>query len=107
MLLNLNPSLMKRISMLLSVLALVFAFSIATVSAQNAPKSKTTSEKVVSAKSDKAAPAAEKKDVKGSCSHDGAKANCSGSCSHDKAKSCCSKGESKETAKPVPAPDKK
>ncbi|KAF0197086.1 MAG: hypothetical protein FD166_2045 [Bacteroidetes bacterium] len=100
---------MKRISMILSVLALVFAFTIASVSAQNAPKSKTSSEKVVSEKSDKAACTTDKKDGKScakTCSDDKAKAGCASTCTGDKAKSCCSKGHT-EGAKPVPASDKK
>lgn len=101
---------MKRISMILSVMALVFAFTIATVSAQNAHKAKTTTEKVVSEKSDKAACTTDKKDGK-ACSSlktEGAKAGCATPCSGEKAKACCSKGTSSaDAAKPVPASDKK
>lgn len=100
---------MKRISMILSVMALVFAFTIATVSAQNAPKAKTTTEKVVSEKSDKADVTTSNKDVKAGCSPktDGAKAGCTTPCSSEKAKACCSKGAHSDAAKPVPASDKK
>ncbi len=100
---------MKRISMIFSVMALVFAFTLASVSAQNAPKAKTTTEKVATEKSDKAACATDSKEAKANCSTktDGAKAGCATPCSGEKAKSCCSKGASTEAAKPVPASDKK
>lgn len=100
---------MKRISMLFSVMALVFAFTIATVSAQNAPTAKTTTEKVATEKSDKTGCATDKKDAKAACSTktDGAKSGCATPCSGEKAKACCSKGTSTEAAKPVPASDKK
>jgi hypothetical protein len=101
---------MKRISMILSVMALLFAFTFASVSAQNAPAAKTSSEKVVSEKSDKAGCATDKKDGKScakTCTDDKAKAGCATKCSGDKAKSCCSKGSHTDAAKPVPASDKK
>jgi hypothetical protein len=100
---------MKRISMIVSVLALLFAFTTATVSAQNAPKAKTTTEKVATEKSDKAGCAADNKDAKTNCSTktDGAKTGCATPCTGEKAKACCSKGAHTEAAKPVPAPDKK
>ena len=95
--------------MILSVMALLFAFTVASVSAQNAPKTKTSSEKVVSAKTDQAAPAVEKKAMKAGCStpcpSDKAK-SCATPCA-GATKSCCSKGAKTDAAKPVPASDKK
>jgi hypothetical protein len=102
---------MKRISMILSVMALVFAFTIATVSAQNAPKAKTSTEKVVTEKSDNAASTTDKKDGKACCTSakaDAPKTGCATPCSSEKAKACCSKGTSSaDAAKPVPASDTK
>jgi len=98
---------MKRLLMIVSVLALVFAFTAASVSAQNAPKAKTSTQKVVTEKSATAAPAVDKKDAKAGCSHDGEKMGCAKTCSGEKAKSCCSKGTATPSAKPVPAPDNK
>jgi len=57
---------MKKFAILFSVVALTFAFAVSTVNAQNAPAKKST-EKVVTAKSDAAALAVEKKDAKGCC----------------------------------------
>jgi len=102
---KLKLSLMKRIGMILSVMALLFAFTVATVSAQNAPTTKTTTQKVVTEKSDKA-PATDAKSCAKTCSGDKAKA-CDKPCSGEKAKSCCSKGAKADAAKPVPASDKK
>ncbi len=95
--------------MIFSVLAIVFAFTVASVSAQNAPKAKTTTEKVATEKSDKTDCATDKKDAKAGCSTktEGAKTGCATPCSGDKAKACCSKGAHTEAAKPVPASDKK
>lgn len=101
---------MKRVSMILSVMAIVFAFTIASVSAQNAPttKTKASTEKVSTDKADKAGCATDTKDAKAGCATktDAAKSGCATPCSGDKAKACCSKGTA-ESAKPVPAPNKK
>lgn len=102
---------MKRIGMILSVMALVFAFTVATVSAQNAPTTKTSTEKV-SAKSDVATPSVEKSDAKTGCAPAKtgcapAKTGCASTCTGAQAKSCCSKDAKAEGAKPVPASDKK
>ncbi|NTW25184.1 MAG: hypothetical protein HGA37_10810 [Lentimicrobium sp.] len=99
---------MKRISMILSVMAIVFAFTIASVSAQNAPTTKTSTEKVSTEKADKAGCATDTKDAKAGCATktDAAKSGCATPCSGEKAKACCNKGTA-ESAKPVPAPDKK
>jgi hypothetical protein len=99
---------MKKFAILFSVVALTFAFALSTVNAQNAPAKKST-EKVVSAKSDAAAPAVEKKDAKGCCTSaktTEAKAGCATPCSSEKAKACCS-GDKAKAAKPVPAPESK
>ena len=96
-------------------MAIVFAFTVASVSAQNAPTTKTSTEKVVKTSTDNAAPAVSSKDAKAPCSTkapcsskaDGAKAGCAKTCSGDKAKACCSKDGKKSEAKPVPAPDNK
>jgi len=99
---------MKRNGMILSVMALVFAFSVATVSAQNAPKAKTSTQKVVTEKSDKDAPAV---GTKGGKACTGEKKSCATPCSADKAKSCatpCSGDKAKSSeSTPVPASDKK
>lgn len=99
---------MKRISMILSVMAIVFAFTIASVSAQNAPTTKTSTEKVATEKADKTDCATDKKDAKAGCATkaDAAKSGCATPCSGEKAKACCNKGTA-ESAKPVPASDKK
>lgn len=94
---------MKRISMILSVMAIVFAFTVASVSAQNAPTTKASTEKVSTSKTNKAAVTTDSKDAKAGCA---TKSGCSTSCSGEKAKTCCNKGTA-ESAKPVPASDKK
>lgn len=105
---------MKKIAMVLSVVALVFAYSSTTVSAQNAPKTKT--EKVAVSKTTtatdaqktQATPATNKAKAgcAATCIGDKAKAGCAATCTGDKAKSGCCSGH-KAAATPVPASDKK
>ena len=102
---------MKKFAILFSAIALVFAFSISSVDAQNAPSKKKT-EKAVSAKST-AAPAADAKAAKSDCAtpctdkaKTTAKSDCATPCS-DKAKSACCDKKTTAAAKPVPAPDTK
>lgn len=93
--------------MVLTVMALFFAFTIVSVSAQNAPKEKKKTEKTATEKSDKAS--TDSKDAKSGCESksDAHKSGCATPCSGEKAKSCCSKGAHSDAAKPVPAPEKK
>lgn len=99
---------MKKFAMIFSVVALIFAYSAATVTAQNAPvKAKTekvSDSKTVKSADGKTAGCTDK--AKADCtSGDKAKAGCATPCSSAQAKSgCCS---SKAAAKPVPAPEKK
>lgn len=102
---------MKKFAILFSAIALVFAFSITSVDAQNVPSKKTT-EKAVSAKSTDA-PAADAKAAKSDCAtpctdkaKTTAKSDCATPCS-DKAKSACCDKKTTASAKPVPAPDTK
>ena len=93
--------------MILSVMAIVFAFTIAGVSAQNAPTTKTSTEKVATEKANKTDCATDKKDAKVGCATKAdAKSGCATPCSGEKAKACCNKGTA-QSAKPVPASDKK
>ncbi|MDD3743490.1 MAG: hypothetical protein PHX54_07720, partial [Lentimicrobiaceae bacterium] len=90
---------MKKFALLFSAIAMVFAFSVSSVNAQNVPGKKST-EKTVTAKSATAAPAVQEKDTKGDCgtstatkSKSTAKSDCSTPCT-DQAKSsssCCDK----------------
>lgn len=99
---------MKRIAMIISTVALVFAFTATSVSAQNAPaKNNTKTEKVDAAKPCCAAPATT---AAAPACGDKAKAACATPCTGDKAQAaaapgCCS--GAKADAKPVPAPKKK
>lgn len=93
--------------MIISAVALVFAFSTTSVSAQNAPaKNNAKTEKVDAAKPCCAAPAAAS--ATPACG-DKAKAACATPCTGDKAQAsapaCCS--GAKAAAKPVPAPKAK
>lgn len=99
---------MKKIAVLFSAIALMFAFSATTVVAQNVPTKKTT-EKTITAKSSSATPATVKKadcsdKAKADCGDKAAvKSDCAKTCGEAKAKSCCS-GTKTAAAKPVPAP---
>lgn len=99
---------MKKLAILFSVIALVFAVS--TLSAQNAPDKKPT-KKAATEKTVTSAPAVEKSHVKGDCGGEKAAAaakssDCATPCTDSKAKSGCCDDKAK-AAKPVPAPDKK
>lgn len=97
---------MKKIAIIFSVVAFIFAFTTSSVSAQKAPE-KAKTEKV----SDSKAPAT---DAKAGCS-DKAKAECGDKAKAecgDKAKAGCASAKagccgSKAAATPVPAPEKK
>lgn len=91
---------MKKIAMIFSVAALIFAFSTTQVSAQKAPK-KAKTEKVADTKDVKHEGCTEK--AKADCpSHTGDKAGCTTPCpSGQKTPGCCA---GKAAAKPVPAP---
>ncbi|MDY0344815.1 MAG: hypothetical protein RBR28_14670 [Lentimicrobium sp.] len=102
---------MKKFALLFSAIALVFAFSVTSVDAQNVPGKKST-EKAISAKSATAAPAVQAKEAKGDCAtpctdkaKTAAKTDCATPCT-DKAKSACCDKKASASAKPVPAPDK-
>lgn len=97
---------MKKIALVISLFAIIFAFTVNTVSAQKvttAEKSKT--EKSCCAKSDTKT-AACASDVKAGCAKSGtsgeAKSGCAKTCSKAEAKSCCNKGEVKAGEVPVP-----
>jgi hypothetical protein len=99
---------MKKIAMIFSVVALIFAYSTTTVSAQKAPD-KAKTEKVSDTKTPKttdAKAAGCTHEAKAGCaSDDKAKAGCATPCTSGEKKSgCCS---SKAAATPVPAPEKK
>lgn len=79
--------------MIVSVVAITFAFTTAPVAAQNAPVKAKTEQTQKAEKKDK------KQDAKAGCT-DKQKAECSSA----KAGGCCS---GKTAAKPVPAPEKK
>ncbi|MBV2245852.1 MAG: hypothetical protein KUL83_01705 [Lentimicrobium sp.] len=102
---------MKKFALLFSAIALVFAFSVTSVDAQNVPGKKST-EKAISAKSATEAPAAQAKESKGDCApgtdkaKTSAKSDCATPCA-DKAKSACCDKKASASAKPVPAPDTK
>lgn len=100
---------MKKFALLFSAIALVFAFSVTSVDAQNVPGKKST-EKAISAKSTTATPAKEaKSDCATPCTDKAkttAKSDCATPCT-DKAKSACGDKKASASAKPVPAPDTK
>ena len=104
---------MKKFAVLFSAIALIFAFSATTVVAQNAP-TKEKKEKVITAKSQAATPAATKDagcvdKTKASakatdCSDKpAAKSDCATKCGEAKAKDCGT-ATKEATARPVPAP---
>lgn len=84
---------MKKTAIFVSVIALAFAFTLSTASAQKAPSKKAETKKEAAA-------------TKTDCTDKPAakKADCATPCSSEKAKSCCS---GKTAAKPVPAPESK
>lgn len=96
---------MKKIAMILSVTALIFAFSTTSVSAQKAPK-KAKTEKVADTKEVKHEGCTDK--AKANCTSatsDKAKAGCTTPCpSASKSASGCCSGKA-TAAKPVPAPE--
>lgn len=106
---------MKKIAMIFSVAALIFAYSTVTVSAQKAPE-KAKTEKVSDSKTPKAdVKATACPSAKAGCTGDKAKAGCDkasagcdkakAGCTGDKAKAgCCG---AKAAATPVPAPTEK
>ena len=108
---------MKKFAVLFSAIALIFAFSVTSVEAQNVP-TKVKKEKVVSAKSQTATKAVAKDagccddkaktTVKAAdCSDKAAvKSDCATTCGEAKAKDCGTATKA-STAKPVPAPAKK
>jgi hypothetical protein len=98
---------MKKIAFVISMIAIVLAFTVNSASAQKATDNqKATTEKVTKASDTKTtttAPAEcpHHKEAKAGCAKEGEKANCSKTCS--KAKSgCCKKGEAKKEEAPVP-----
>lgn len=99
---------MKKFAMIFSVVALIFAYSTTTVSAQKAPE-KAKTEKVSDTKTTKATDAKTAgcaHEAKAGCaSGDKAKAGCATPCTAGEKKSGCCSGHA--TAKPVPAPEKK
>ncbi len=105
---------MKKFAVLFSAIALIFAFSATSVEAQNVP-SKVKKEKVVTARSQAATPAATKdagccdkakttEKAAADCSDKAAaKSDCATKCGEAKAKDCGT-ATKEATARPVPAP---
>jgi hypothetical protein len=113
---------MKKVALVISLFALIFAFTVSTVSAQkvtSAEKAKT--EKVVKTKGNHAKSCASKSaactskegEHKACCNKSAAtgvapaaegeaKSGCSKSCSKAEGKGCCKKGEAKTDVAPVP-----
>ncbi|NVO19990.1 MAG: hypothetical protein HXX13_09835 [Bacteroidetes bacterium] len=102
---------MKKIAMILSLVTLVLAFTVSTVSAQKATGTqKATTEKVSTEKSAPAAKAccADKKagEKKACCADKGGKAGCSKSCSEKEKAACKHEKEAKTTPEAAPVPKK-
>ncbi len=104
---------MKKVAILFSMFAFIFAITVRTASAQSvtsAEKAKTeqVSTKDAPAKSccakSEAKAAGCSKEAKAACSakEGEAKAGCEKSCTKSEGKSCCKKGETKTEAAPVP-----
>jgi hypothetical protein len=105
---------MKKFAMIVSLMTLVLAFTVTTVSAQKATGvQKTTTEKVSTVKTPNSAKAccADKKsgemksctgEKKACCAEKGGKAGCSKSCSKEEKAACKHEGHEKMEAAPVP-----
>jgi hypothetical protein len=105
---------MKKIAMIVSLVSLVLAFTVTTVSAQKVTGAqKATTEKVSTEKSAPGAKAccADKKggemkatsgEKKACCSDKGSKSGCSKSCSEKEKAACKHDGHEKTEAAPVP-----
>ena len=94
---------MKKVALVISMFALIFAFTVSTASAQSvtsADKTKTTA-----ASTSKEAPGkscCSSSAAKTTASSSDSKSGCAKSCSKSEGKSCCNKGEAKTETAPVP-----
>jgi hypothetical protein len=105
---------MKKIALVISLFAIIFAFTVNTVSAQkvtSADKVKTEKSSVSKeshgksccSKSEAKSSGCAKDAKSGACAKEGeAKSGCAKSCSKAEGKSCCNKGEAKTEVAPVP-----
>ena len=99
---------MKKVALVISLIALVFAFTVNSVSAQkvtSAEKSKTEKSCSKDAPAKACCAKSEAKTAACAAKEGEAKAGCAKSCSKAEAKSCCKKGEAKVEAVPVPKKD--
>lgn len=97
---------MKKVALVISLFAIIFAFTVNTVSAQKVTSAEKAKTEKVSSSKEAGAPAkacCSKSEAKGACSKEGeAKSGCAKSCAGAEGKSCCKKGEAKTEATPVP-----
>jgi len=95
---------MKKVALVISLFALIFAFTVNTASAQkvtSADKAKT--ENVSTSKEAPAKACCSSSAAKTSASTSDAKpSGCAKTCTSAEAKSCCNKGEAKAEVAPVP-----
>ncbi|MEI6060009.1 MAG: hypothetical protein WCR72_04840 [Bacteroidota bacterium] len=97
---------MKKVALVISLFAIIFAFTLNTVSAQKVTSAEKAKTEKVSSSKESTTPAkacCSKGEAKsGACAKEGEKAGCSKSCTKAEGKSCCKKGEAKTETAPVP-----
>jgi len=94
---------MKKVALVISMFAIIFAFTLNTVSAQKVTSAEKAKTENVSTKEAPAKACCSKSEAKtAACSSEAKSSGCAKSCSKSEAKSCCNKGEAKAEATPVP-----
>jgi len=97
---------MKKVALVISLFAIIFAFTVNTVSAQKVTSAEKAKTEKVSSSKEAAAPAkacCSKTEAKtAACSSEAKTSGCAKTCTKAEAKSCCNKGEAKAEVAPVP-----